>query len=81
MKVALLSTGLGTVHRGFEVFFQDLFHKLSREIDVTLLKGGGSVESSKEKVLPVLSRDSIFWKLFAVCLVPLEVTPTFSDVS
>ncbi len=62
MKVALVSTGLGNVRRGFEVFFQTLFEKLSGKIDVTLLKGGGVAEGPHENVLPNLSRDSGLWK-------------------
>ena len=43
MKVALVSTGLGRVLRGFESFTQSLFQALKRyapEIDVTLFQGG-----------------------------------------
>jgi 1,2-diacylglycerol 3-alpha-glucosyltransferase len=44
MKVALVSTGLGRVLRGFESFTESLFHALGRDapqIDVTLFQGGG----------------------------------------
>jgi glycosyltransferase involved in cell wall biosynthesis len=41
MKVALLCSGLGNIHRGHEVFAQDLFTLLKDEVDITLLKGGG----------------------------------------
>ena len=44
MKVALVSTGLGRVLRGFESFTDSLFQTLRRSapsIDVTLFQGGG----------------------------------------
>lgn len=43
MKIALVSTGLVQVLRGFESFTEDLFCALrqhSPDIDVTLLQGG-----------------------------------------
>jgi glycosyltransferase involved in cell wall biosynthesis len=44
MKIALVSTGLGRVLRGFESFTESLFQALrghAPEIDVTLFQGGG----------------------------------------
>lgn len=41
MKVALLCSGLGNVHRGHEVFARDLFELVRDGVDITLLKGGG----------------------------------------
>jgi len=44
MKIALVSTGLGRVLRGFESFTDSLFQALRRyapEVDVTLYQGGG----------------------------------------
>ncbi len=45
MKIALVSTGLGRVLRGFESFTESLFQNLRQyapHIDVTLFQGGGS---------------------------------------
>ena len=44
LKVALVSTGLGRVLRGFESFTESLFHALRRyapDFDVTVFQGGG----------------------------------------
>ena len=41
MKIALLCSGLGNIHRGHEVFARDLFDLVSDSIDITLFKGGG----------------------------------------
>ena len=42
MKVALLCSGLGNIHRGHEVFARDLFNLLEDDVDITLFKGGGT---------------------------------------
>jgi glycosyltransferase involved in cell wall biosynthesis len=42
MKVALLCSGLGHIHRGHEVFARDLFALLRGHVDMTLFKGGGA---------------------------------------
>ena len=68
MKIALISTGLGKVWRGYERFTHDLFHLLKDEVDITLFKGGGE-ERDREVVLPHFSRDGILSKL------PLEKMP------
>jgi glycosyltransferase involved in cell wall biosynthesis len=44
MRIALASTGLGKIRRGFEAFTESLFQALrqqSPELDVTLFQGGG----------------------------------------
>lgn len=40
MKIALLCSGLGNIHRGHEVFARDLFTLLKDDVDITLFKGG-----------------------------------------
>lgn len=42
MRVALLCSGLGNVHRGHEVFARDLFELVRGSVDMTLFKGGGA---------------------------------------
>jgi 1,2-diacylglycerol 3-alpha-glucosyltransferase len=45
MKVALVSTGLDRIKRGFESFTESLFHALrtyAPDVDVTLFQGGGN---------------------------------------
>jgi hypothetical protein len=44
MKIALVSTGLGRVLQGFELFTESLFHAMRRyapHTEVTLFQGGG----------------------------------------
>ncbi len=58
MKVALVSTGLGRVLRGFESFTESLFAALRRyapEIDVTVFQGGGTA-GERRVVIPNLHR-------------------------
>lgn len=57
MKVALLCSGLGHIHRGHEVFARDLFSLLRGHIDITLFKGGGSMGANEVVIdnLPRLS--------------------------
>jgi 1,2-diacylglycerol 3-alpha-glucosyltransferase len=53
MKVALVSTGLGRVLRGFESFTESLFAALRQYapvVDVTLFQGGGTSEESRRTV-------------------------------
>lgn len=57
MKVALLCSGLGHIHRGHEVFARQLFDRLQGHVDLTLFKGGGEPGPS-EKVIPNLPRNS-----------------------
>ncbi|MBI3999334.1 MAG: hypothetical protein HY351_01850, partial [Candidatus Omnitrophica bacterium] len=58
MKIALVSTGLGHVWRGYERFSYDLFHLLKRDVDIYLFKGGG-IGSEREITLPHFNRDGI----------------------
>jgi 1,2-diacylglycerol 3-alpha-glucosyltransferase len=57
MKIALLCSGLGHVHRGHEVFAQDIFRLLHKDLDITIFKGGG-VENSREIVINTIPRYS-----------------------
>jgi 1,2-diacylglycerol 3-alpha-glucosyltransferase len=58
MKIALVSSGLGNIWRGYERFTHELFHLLKDELDITLFKGGGSARF-KEVVLWNLKRDGL----------------------
>ncbi len=65
LKVAIVSLSLGNVSttRGLEVWAQNLAYELkNKSIDVTLYKGWGKVNSSIEKVLGSLKRDSMLAK-------------------
>lgn len=42
MKIALLCSGLGNIHRGHEIFARELFDLLTDDMDITLFKGGGT---------------------------------------
>jgi len=58
MRIALVSTGLGRVLRGFESFTESLFHALrlyAPHIDVTLFQGGGQ-RGERRIVIPNLHR-------------------------
>jgi 1,2-diacylglycerol 3-alpha-glucosyltransferase len=58
VKIALVSTTLGRVLRGFESFTDSLFHSLRRlapEVDVTLFAGGGQ-RAERRRVVPNLHR-------------------------
>lgn len=57
MKIALLCSGLGNIHRGHEVFASDLFNLLSDSIDITLFKGGGAA-APQELVIDHIPRNS-----------------------
>jgi len=63
LKVAMACPGVGLVQRGFERMFDDLFHLLKNDLDLTLYKGGGTV-SAKEKNLIFISRNGWFLKYF-----------------
>jgi glycosyltransferase involved in cell wall biosynthesis len=41
MKIALLCSGLGNIHRGHEIFARSLFELLRGSVEITLFKGGG----------------------------------------
>lgn len=58
MRVALVSTGLGRVLRGFESFTESLFHALRSQVpgmDVILFQGGGKPDE-RRVVVPNLHR-------------------------
>ena len=66
MKIALVSTGLGRVLRGFESFTGSLFQALRKQapnIDVTLFQGGGRPDKRRVAV-PNLHRYDIPARLF-----------------
>jgi len=61
MKIALVSTGLGRVLRGFESFTESLFQSLRRyapHIDVTLFQGGGMARK-RCVIIPNFHREDI----------------------
>ncbi len=62
MKIALISTGLGNVYRGYERFIYDLFHLIKKDVDVTLFKGAGE-SNDQEVVIPHFKRDGFLSKL------------------
>lgn len=50
MRIAVVSTGLGRVLRGFEAFSDSLFRALRRyapEVEVTLFQGGGAADDGR----------------------------------
>jgi 1,2-diacylglycerol 3-alpha-glucosyltransferase len=58
-KIAIACCGLGHVHRGVEVWAEDLATELiSRGLTVTLYKGAGPVGGSHEVVVPCVKRGS-----------------------
>lgn len=75
MKIALLCSGLGHIHRGHEVFARDLFTLLGDAVDITLFKGGGE-PSPRERVIDNLPRN-------AACLdhIHVAVSPKWADAA
>ena len=59
MKIALLCSGLGNIHRGHEVFARDLFTLLHVDLDITLFKGGGE-SLPKEVVIDHIPRSASY---------------------
>ncbi len=59
MRIALLCSGLGHVHRGHEVFARDLFNLIVDAVDITLFKGGGEA-SARERVIDNIPRDAMY---------------------
>ena len=59
MKIALLCSGLGNIHRGHEVFARDLFTLLHGDLDITLFKGGGE-SLPKEVVIDHIPRSASY---------------------
>lgn len=61
LRVALVSTGLGRVLRGFESFTESLFQALRKQaphIDLTLFQGGGK-SGERRVIVPNCHRDDI----------------------
>ena len=61
MRVALVCTGIGTQHRGFEIFFLSLYERLRAALDVSLYTGRETPEGPG-KVLWNVSRDAALWR-------------------
>lgn len=59
MKIALLCSGLGNIHRGHEVFARDLFNLIGDSVDITLFKGGGE-PAPRELVIDNISRNASY---------------------
>ncbi len=59
MKIALLCSGLGNIHRGHEVFARDLFNLIGDAVDITLFKGGGEA-ATKERVIDNIPRNAAY---------------------
>ena len=57
MKIALLCSGLGHIHRGHEVFARDLFSLVGNALDMHLFKGGGQA-TPREVVVENLPRNA-----------------------
>lgn len=57
MRIALLCSGLGHIHRGHEVFARDLFSLLAEDVDITLFKGGGE-QLPRERLIENVPRNS-----------------------
>ena len=75
MKIALLCSGLGHIHRGHEVFARALFTLLRGSVDITLFKGGGEA-ADQERVVDNLPRN-------ASCLrdVHVAVAPKWAEAA
>jgi glycosyltransferase involved in cell wall biosynthesis len=56
MRIALLCSGLGNIHRGHEVFARELFGLLANAVDITIFKGGGE-PSAHERVIDHVPRN------------------------
>lgn len=69
MRVALLCSGLGHIHRGHEVFARDLFSLLQNDLDIHLFKGGGDSQP-RETVLDNLPRNDALLRSVQVAVSP-----------
>lgn len=59
IKIAILSSGLGHIPRGIEVWSENLATLLDKKgMNVTLFKGGGKKQKRFEKVIPCISMNS-----------------------
>lgn len=63
LNVAIALSGLGSINRGAESWARDLAYSLhNRGIKVTLIKGSGRKNSSIERVVPCIKRNSLLLK-------------------
>lgn len=69
VKIALLCSGLGRIHRGHETFARDLFELLRDSVDISLFKGGGDT-ATNEQTIDNLPRDSIYLRHIHVATSP-----------
>jgi len=59
LKIAILSSGLGHIPRGIEVWSENLANLLDRNnVNVILFKGGGKKQTSFEKIIPCIRMNS-----------------------
>lgn len=59
LKIAVLSSGLGHIPRGIEVWSENLANLLDRNgVNVTLFKGGGKKQKKFEKIIPCIRMNS-----------------------
>lgn len=70
MKIALLCSGLGNIHRGHEVFAQDLFNLINDAVDITLFKGSGEA-APKERMIDNIPRNAAYLDHIHVAVAPL----------
>lgn len=62
LRVAILSSGLGHVSRGIEIWSANLAKLIDKNgINVTLFKGGGEKKHHYEKVIPCIRMNSKLW--------------------
>lgn len=64
-RVAIVCPGVGVEQRGFERYFDNLFHVVQDELDIVLFKGGGP-RSDREIVLRFARRNGRLLKYFPV---------------
>jgi len=63
MKIALVCPTVGQTRRGYERFITDLWRLLKDDVEVMLLKGGGT-SGPQEKALPHVRRTGLLHRLF-----------------
>ncbi len=69
MKIALLCSGLGNIHRGHEVFATDLFNLVKDTVDITVFKGGGDA-TARELVIDNIPRNASYLDHIHVAVSP-----------
>ena len=79
MKIALLCSGLGNVHRGHEVFARDLFDLLSGTVDITLFKGGGGEATALEVVVNNIPRAAVYLDHMHLAVPPKWLAPAMAQ--